>query len=404
MATKLGYNTYANECAYEPQSFYFDKGQDARICAELRMLGSKRVLIISSETVATYKNVVDFVHKIESEGFRVFFYTRRSTYSSSADIMGAASVYREFNCDTIVVFGGNIDIFCAKIVSGMVVNNIKDPAEIAGYGKLKKDISVLCCVGMDNSSAIASNIAEFRDEKTGRWVTVLSNYLVPQIAVIDTDIAMRTYTKDSISSALDSLVMALECSLMPITVYDPVHKACAHNAISLVADNLIRMKNSPDDGFVRKKVATAGIYAGTAVRMFGLGYAHVLTHVLKTRYGPEYGRYYPYIMSSLLDGTFELVKGELSKVYSGLVRDEVRPGVPGFEGHLVRYYTEHESARAFINMLKDFYYAANPDAPARLTIDQDHIPGICDEVKATGLEFGLDMIDVALLQKIVFSL
>ena len=404
MATKGGYNTYVNECAYENQSFYFEKGQDARICAELRMLGSKRVLIISSETVSSYKNVVDFIHKIEAEGFRTFFYTRRSTYSSSSDISGAASVYREFNCDTIVVFGGSIDIFCAKMVSGMVVNNIKEPSELSGYGKLKKDISVLCCVGMDNSTAISSNIAEFRDEKTGRWVTVLSNYLVPQIAVVDTDIAMRTYTKDSISSALDSLVTAVECSLMPINVYNPVHKACAHDAISLVADNLMNMKKYPDDAFLRKKVATAGIYAGTAVRSFGLGYAHILTNVLKTRYGPEYDTYYPHIMSNLLEGTFELVKGEISRIYNELVKDEVRPCLPGYESHLVRYYNEHESARAFIEILKGFYRAANPDAPWRLNIDQNHVAGICEEVRATAAEFGQDMIDLALLQKIVTTL
>lgn len=401
MASVNNYITYAQSLQYEPQSLYLEGGQAGRICVELKELGSKRILIISKSSNLTGKNIADFIHKLEEAEFRIFNYNIKFNYSSSSDIIGALNEYLGYNCDTIVVLGGAEEVFCAKMVSAMAVNNMKDPVEAEGYGKIKKDISLLCCVSMDNSTAISSNIAEFRDEKSGRWVTVMSEYLVPQIVVIDTDIAMRTVSRISLASAFDSLAMGIECCLSPAAAFNPAYKACAKNAICLVTDNILDMKNNLDDGFLRKKIAVAGIYAGMAVRYMGLGYSHLTVHSLKSMFGPDHGKYYCRVLAMYLKESFEFVKPELALIYNDLVKNEVRPGMPVMSGSPEAHFTVDSSAQAFLELMDKLYEAAIPDDVPLPEIPAGEIKGVCESIKSQAAEFGLLRFDEDLLTRIL---
>ena len=399
MASKGNYITYAQGLNYEPQSLYLEPGQAGRISVELKTLGTKRILVMSKAAYLTNRNVMDFTGKLEEEGFRVFTYNLKMNYSSSRDIKDAAAEYRSLNCDTIVVIGGGEEIFCAKMVSAVAINNMKDPVEAEGYGKIKKDISVLCCVGMDNSTAISSNIAEFRDENTGRWVTVISDYLVPQIAVIDTNIAMRTVTQVSLASAFDSLAMGMECILSTAGDFNPSYMACAYSAISLVTDNLLDMKANPDDGFLRKKIAVAGIYAGMAVRTTGFGYAHLTAHSLKTMYGPDHGKYYCRILGRFLRESFEYTKPRLAMIYDSLVKNEVRPGSAVIKDTPEPLYNVDDSAKALLDLMDNLYHAAIPEEPPLPQIPPKELRTVCDSIKTQAAEFGLLRFDEQLITR-----
>lgn len=404
MQPVVNYITYSRTLTYEPQSLYLECGQGNRICSNLKDLGTKRILVMSRDEYLKARNVVDLISKLEESGFRVFNYVIKQRYSSSTDIVAALDDYLGFNCDTIVVFGGGAEIFCAKMVSAMALNNMKDPSEAEGYGKIKKDISVLCCIGMDNSTAISSNIAEFRDENTGRWVSVISNYLVPQIAVVDTDIAMRTFTRVSLTSALDTLAMGIESCLSPASVYDAGYKACARNAISLIIDNVVAMKEQPDDGFLRKKIAVAGIYAGMGARMSGFGYSHLAIHALKSRFGPDLGKFYCRVLSRFLKESFGLTKYELADIYNNIVRDEVRPGFAVMNGVPEPLYSVDSAAEALIKLLDDLYKAVVRDEPDFPSIPKASIHDICEEVRLEAEKFGLVRLDEELITRTLENL
>lgn len=404
MASVNNYITYSRDLEYEPQSMYLECGKGKKICAELKNLGTKRVLIMSREENLRGKNVIDLISNLDEFGFRHFTYNIKQKYASSTDIVSALDDYLGFNCDTIIVFGGGEEIFCAKMVSAMAVNNMKDPVEAEGYGKFKKDISVLCCVGMDNSTAISSNIAEFRDDNTGRWISVFSNYLVPQIAVVDTDIAMWTVTGVSVTSAMDSLAMGIESCLSPAATSSPSYKACARNAISLVVDNALAMKEQPDDGYLRKKIAVAGIYAGMGVRMSGFGYSHLTIHALKSRFGPELSKFYCRVLSRFLKESFGLTKYELADIYNNLVRDEVRPGLEVIGGVPEPLYSVDSAAEALIDLLDKLYLAAVPKQSDFPKIATDVLKEMCAEVRTEAEKYGLVRLDDELIMRTLENL
>jgi len=404
MSKKNNYLTYAASCEYEPQELYLDGNQTADICIKLSELGARRILLMRPDNIATYKKAVEFTTKLEKSNFRIFPYSRRFQHASSQDIYKAYSIYMEYNCDTIVVFGGEADIYCAKMVEAMAVNGVKDPTVFAGYNKIKKDISLLCCVGMDNSAAISSSIAEFKDENSGEWYTVLSSFLIPQIVVIDTDIAMRTYTSDSVTSALDSLALAIEAYLSPAYLYTPLYRATAMNSINLVLSSLIEMKDHPDDDYLRRRIAMAGIYAGTATRLSGLGYAHIAIHTLIGKTKKDIGKLYLKFLIAFMKQLKDSLVSQLAELYNYLVSNEIDTGIAGSEGILKKVYSSEEAADCFIALIESLYETIVIDEPAMPELTDKEIRSVAESIKSQAEEYGLDILDVTSIEIVLKSL
>lgn len=404
MSRKNNYLTYAASCEYEPQELYLDGNQTAEICIKLSELGTRRILLMRPDNIATYKKAVEFTNKLEKSNFRIFPYSRRYLYASSHDIYKAYELYMEYNCDTIVVFGGEADIYCAKMVEAMAVNGVKDPTLFTGYNKIKKDISLLCCIGMDNSAAISSSIAEFKDENTGQWHTVMSSFLIPQMVVVDTDIAMRTYTTDSVLSALDSLAMAIEAYLSPACKFSPLYKATAMSSINLVLGSLIEMKDHPDDGYLRRRIAMAGIYAGTATRMTGLGYAHIAIHALIDKYKVDLGRLYIKLLILFLKESQESIVNQLAELYNYLVNNEVNTGIAGSDGVPVWMYSKEEAAEALVSLIESLYETVVIDEPAIPEITDKDVRPLAENIKSQSEEFGLTALSINSIENVIKAL
>lgn len=288
MASGSRYIKYASKNETEPQSIYLESGSAYKVVDELRSLGTRRILLICDKSVRKYKNFEDLASFYASSGFRLFYYYRNDHILSDLDIREGLRVYNEFNCDTIITAGGADDINCGKLVAAAAINPVKDPVEFEGVDKIKRDISVLCCIVTDNSEACSSSIAEFRDTASGRWITCVSRFLVPQIAVIDTDFSIRTEPSVCESTALLSLASAIEAYLSPISGQTPQYKADALNSCINIFDNVEKMSNNPSDTYLRRVCSVGGMYAGLAMRKTGLGEAHILMHRLASRYSTDH--------------------------------------------------------------------------------------------------------------------
>ena len=404
MASKGDYLSYVKDLEYESQSLYLECSSGSLVAGELKGLGTRRILVMSRARVLSHWNSADFLNKLEAEGFRIFTYVIRKDYADSTDINAALNQYMGYNCDTIVVFGTGDDISCAKMVSAMAVNGIKDPEQLQGFGKIKKDISVLCCVVMDNSPSVSSNSAEFTVDGTGRRIMSFSNYLIPQIAVIDTDIAMRTTTKDSIASALDTLAEAVGCCLIPEPRTAPSDRACAYDAVRLITDNLIRMKDDPDDSFLRKKIAVAGIYAGTASRNTGPHMAHLIYNALYSRTGRLFGGCYYLLMLQYLNSDYVTLREGLANLYADLVRDEIRPEAGKIQGALKPLYSSEAAAKAMIWLFEELYSEAVPERPSSLKLSPDDMRAVFDDVRKEAPLYGYDKIDEDMILSVLKGL
>lgn len=304
MASK-NYIKYARAAFSEPQSYYLASGSSLEVFDELRRLGTKRVLFLCNKTVSEYRNFTNLVAAFDKNNYRTFKFIRNDGALSSSDIIKGLSIYKEFNCDTVVAVGGTAEIDCGKMISAMQTNNISDPMELVGLDMIKTDISVLCCIVTDNSVTASSSFAEFFDTSTGKLHTVLSAYLIPQVVVIDTDIAMRTDIKVALDQALASLGVAIEAYISPVASLYPTYRANAVDACRSLFKYIDLMMESPDESYYRRRLAVGGLYAGLSSRMTGYGISHITGHALINKYGEMKSSIYLHILSRFFDESDE---------------------------------------------------------------------------------------------------
>lgn len=289
MDKRSTYNKYASRIDTEPQSVYLESGSAYKLVDELRKLGTRRILFICAKGMSKYKNIEKLVDFYESQRFRVFTYYRPDGTPTDIDIQAGLKIYKEYNCDTIMVAGGNDDVNSAKMIAAAAINPVKNLREFAGIGKLKRDISVLCCIVTDNGDMASSSIAEYCDSSTGKWITCMSAYLIPQIICYDTDFSVRTDADVLQTSALMSLMSAIEAYLSTLADDKPKYKANAVNSCLNIMNHIDSMLKNTSDTYTRRICAIGGMYAGLAMRKTGLGQAHILARYLASRYKTGYG-------------------------------------------------------------------------------------------------------------------
>ena len=287
-----------------PQSLYIDAGAAFRIIDELRQRNTKRILIVSSFNLLKRTNIAELIRFYEEQKFRIFVYQRNNSYADSADINDGLAMFLEFNCDTVIGIGDRQDIDVAKMIA-VTATNPDEPEKFAGFGKIKNNIKTLVAVMTDCTAAVSSPDSDFISRDTGKWNTVLSNYIVPHIAVIDPDLMLRNSADNIAISALTALGIAVEAYTSPLSVNYPEYMANSMIAVTKIINNLDKLIADPTDAYLHMVVGTGGFYAGLATQKAGFGYAYIIRHkfmeFFDCEYGTGLGKILPRVLQARLD-------------------------------------------------------------------------------------------------------
>ena len=299
------YIKYARRAKYEPQSFYLASGSASDIYDELRRLGTRRVLFICNKTTSKYKNYKVLKSSFDAMSIKTFSYVRNDGILRSSDIISGLQVYKEFNCDTIIAVGGSAEIDCGKLISAMFTNGLSSPTELSGLDRIKSDISVLCCIVTDNSCAATTSFAEYYDETLSKWSVAMSAYLIPQVVVVDTDIAMRTDKNIALDCALTAFGVAMESYLSPVASSYPEYRANAIDSLRSLTKYIDLMMESPEESYYRRRVAVGALCSGVSSRITGYGISHLVSHAIMSKVGSLRSCVYLYILNYMLSDSDE---------------------------------------------------------------------------------------------------
>lgn len=291
---------YARISDVDPQSLYLEDDARLHLVDELKSMGTRRILIVCDNSTRRLKPFEEILDCFDEAGFRVFIYCQTGNMLIDRDIEGGCKIYHEYNCDTIVVIGGTSEIDCAKLIAACVNNPVKSLDQLVGTNRLINDIPPICSIMTENCASSTTASAEYYDYDSKEWKTVLSGYLIPHMVVIDTDFSARVTREVNISSALTALCIAIEAYISPQSVSFTEYRASAPIACSIIFKNLEKYCNNPTDAFLRKQIAVGGFYAGLSARKTGIGYAHIIMHVLINHYGIVHGTGFTKILALVL--------------------------------------------------------------------------------------------------------
>lgn len=254
-------------------------GHDAleKIPALLAALHATRPMIVTDKGVAG-AGLIEVVTGALQGGITIGAIADEVPSDSDLKVVNQlARVYVEKGCDAIIAVGGGSVLDTAKGVNIVVSEEADDLMAFTGAGALKKRLKPLVAVPTTaGTGSEVTLVAVIADHEKSRKMAFTSYFLLPDIAVIDS--RMTRTLPDSITAltGMDALTHAVEA--YTCLAKNPISDACALEAISLIAGNLLKVVKTPDDKEGRLALATAATLAGMAFSNSMVGMVHTLGH------------------------------------------------------------------------------------------------------------------------------
>jgi alcohol dehydrogenase len=338
---------------------------------ELGARSAARPLIVTDRGVRGAKLVEVVQAALESGGVTAeLVFDDVPQDSSTAAVAAIARYYREHDCDSLIAIGGGSVIDTAKAVNILVSEGGDDLRAYAGTNVLKHRLKPLFVLPTTSGTGSeVTNISVVRDADSGVKLPFMSQYLLPDVAVLDPRLTLGLPPFFTAATAMDAMTHAVESFLC--LGKNPVSDAYALAAIEKISSNLIGVLDEPGNKERRLELSIAATMAGIAFSNSMVGLVHALGHTIGSLTHVPHGVcmsvLLPYVLEFNLAGRTEAI-GQLLVPLSGA---EAYARVPAAE--------RGRAAIAKLRVLRDALWA-RAKLPRTLSetgrVTRDQLPAI----------------------------
>ena len=274
-----------------PEKVYFKKGCLPVALQELKDVLNKKKVFIVTDSFLYNNGYVRPVEKALSDMNIVYqtFFDVPPDPTLSCAVKGA-EMMKAFNPDCIIAIGGGSAMDAGKIMWVLYEHPEVEFADMAmRFCDIRKRVYEFPKMGekayfiaVPTSSGTGSEVTPFAvitDDKTGIKYPLADYQLLPNMAIVDTDLMMSAPKGLTAASGIDALIHSLEAyvSVMASDYTDGL----ALQAIKVIFEYLTRCyENGQTDFVAREKMANAATMAGIAFANAFLGICHSLAHKL----------------------------------------------------------------------------------------------------------------------------
>jgi alcohol dehydrogenase len=255
---------------------------------KLSGLKASKPMIITDKGVSG-AGLIDVVSKAIKDGVTVKSIEDDVPPDSDIEVVHRlAHVYRKKECDSIIAVGGGSVLDTAKAVNILVSENADDLMKFAGSGALKHPLKPL--VAIPTTSGTGSEVtlvAVIADHKRDVKMLFPSNFLLPDIAVIDSRMTLTLPPHITAATGMDALSHAVES--YTCLSKNPLSDAHAMAAINLICQNIVDTVKQPDNPQGRLALAVGANLAGIAFSNSMVGIVHALGHSVGAVCGVPHG-------------------------------------------------------------------------------------------------------------------
>lgn len=274
-----------------PEKVYIKKGCLPVALDELKtVMGKKRAFIVTDSFL--YKNgfTKPVCDKLTEMGIAFNTFSDIEPDPTLACAIEGTRQMKAFEPDTIIALGGGSAMDAAKIMWVMYEHPEADFLDMAmRFMDIRKRVYTFPKMGekayfiaIPTSAGTGSEVTPFAvitDEKTGVKYPLADYELMPNMAIIDTDLHMSAPKSLTAASGIDAVTHALEAyaSLMATDYTDGL----AIQALKVIFKYLpAAYDNGTTDVEAREKMANAATMAGMAFANAFLGVCHSMAHKL----------------------------------------------------------------------------------------------------------------------------
>ncbi len=274
-----------------PQKVYLKKGCLPVALDELKtVMNKKKAFIVTDSFLYKSGFTKCITDKLDELGIsHATFFDVAPDPTLACALEGVAQM-RAFEPDTIIALGGGSAMDAAKIMWVLYEHPDADFLDMAmRFVDIRKRVYTFPKMGekayfiaIPTSAGTGSEVTPFAvitDEKTGIKYPLADYELMPNMAIIDTDLHMSAPKGLTAASGIDAVTHALEAyaSMMATDYTDGLAK----QALKVIFEYLPRAyENGQTDVEAREKMANAATMAGMAFANAFLGVCHSMAHKL----------------------------------------------------------------------------------------------------------------------------
>ncbi|MBQ8824050.1 MAG: bifunctional acetaldehyde-CoA/alcohol dehydrogenase [Ruminococcus sp.] len=274
-----------------PQKVYFKKGCLPVALQELKdVLKKKRAFVVTDQYLfqsGTVRCITDNLHKMDID-YQV--YSDVEPDPTLACAKAGAEQMKSFKPDVVIALGGGSAMDAAKIMWVLYEHPDVDFMDMAmRFIDIRKRVYTFPEMGQKSyfiavptSSGTGSEVTPFAvitDEGTGTKYPLADYQLLPNMAIIDTDLMMTQPKGLTAASGIDAMTHALEAyaSVMATDYTDGLALQALKNIFKYLP---ACYENGANEPVAREKMANASTMAGMAFANAFLGVCHSMAHKL----------------------------------------------------------------------------------------------------------------------------
>lgn len=299
------------------------------IASEFRLLGIARALVLSDRVLSELGQVKVLTDALSSSGLQVVsVYTDIPADSSIEVVNRIAELFRRVNADSIVALGGGSVIDTAKGVRMLISQGGSDIMQFVGAEVLPyaRHIPFAAVPTTSGTGSEATAVAVIKDNERKVKMEFISQFLLPDLAVLDERFTVSMPAKITAMTGLDALTHAIES--YSCLQKNPVSQSYARSAIMLIHENLARCIETPSDRKARLAMANGSLLAGSAFSNSMVGIVHAIGHSLGGVCGLPHGLAMAILLPHCMRYNLDKCEADYSEILSLLVEPEELVRIP----------------------------------------------------------------------------
>ncbi|MCJ7773407.1 MAG: iron-containing alcohol dehydrogenase [Desulfobacterales bacterium] len=261
--------------------------------SRLKRLNMKKALIVSDPFMKKIGRADEISNILNSSGIDSVIFDEIVPDPPVEVIEKAGEFYKEQLCDSIVGLGGGSSMDAAKAIALRVSHSGSlDEYEsiVGGTAKVKQTVPPIICVPTTSGTGSEVNpYAVITDKERNVKFMLMSNYLIPKLAVIDPEYCKSMPPGLTVESGIDALAHCIEGYVSLAIPYHPYFESLALSGTKLIGRSLPLAFNDGNNLNARSDMCMAAVFGGIAF-LKGLGIGHALTHALGAHYHLPHGK------------------------------------------------------------------------------------------------------------------
>ena len=274
-----------------PEKVYFKKGCLPVALDELKnVMGKKKAFIVTDSFLFKNGFTKPVTDKLDELGIVHETFSDVAPDPTLACAMEGVKAIRSFEPDVIIAIGGGSAMDAAKIMWVMYEHPEADFMDMAmrfvdirkriyTFPKMGEKAYFICVPTSSGTGSEVTPFAVITDDKTGHKYPLADYELMPNMAIVDTDMMMSAPKGLTAASGLDCMVHDLEALVSVMAT--PFTDGIALESLKMTFDNLPEcVENGQTAVRARENMAHAATMAGMAFANAFLGIGHSLAHKL----------------------------------------------------------------------------------------------------------------------------